>query len=165
MHLSRTHDIDWDGPPAVTRRSRRKQALDIAGAVAPATRTGAPTLPVVRTPALSEYQGQVLFPEWVEHASKVLHGFLRTRHEAFTTPEDLWPLLDAPEEMREMVQVVRRALRGKWMTEVAAKRLTGVYRTRDGVEFKMNKLVPVYESLIAEPRDDPAPHGAPLALP
>lgn len=144
MHLSRTHRLDWDGPPPPTRRSRKAEAAEIANKATPAVRTGPPTLtaePVVRTRPDDE---------WVEYATGVFHRFLRTRTEPFTTPEDLWPLLEAPQEMRHLVHVVRRALKQGWMAEVAAKRITDPCRTKDGTWFSMNKLVPVYESRIAE---------------
>lgn len=85
---------------------------------------------------------------WVPYAKGVLFDFLRQHPGEFTTAEDVWPLLDAPQEMRAMVLVVRAGLKEKAMHEVRAKRLRGEYRTKDGVVFAENKLVPVYQSLI-----------------
>lgn len=153
MHHSRVTNDVWDGeqdPRTVVPKgkSRAKELADLASHVEPSKKAG-PPLPLRRPHQQSEYENPVQDPEWVNNAVKVFHDFLSDRAEDFTTPEDLWPLLDSPREMREMVQVVRRALRQKWIEEVAAKRLNGVYRTRDGVEFKMNKLVPIYRSLLS----------------
>lgn len=86
--------------------------------------------------------------EWAKHAAEVFHSFLHTRTEPFTTPEHVWPLLDAPGEMRAMSLVVQALLRAGLIEEVGSKRLRDTYRTRDGVEFAMNKLVPIYRSLM-----------------
>ncbi len=82
--------------------------------------------------------------DWVEYALGVLRKFLAERTTDFTTPEDLWPLVVSPPERRKMTEVVNIAVKRGWMREVAAVRLRGTYRTQDGHEFKMNKLVPVY---------------------
>lgn len=82
---------------------------------------------------------------WLAYAEEVFVEFLSIRTEPFTTAEDVWPLLYAPEEMRAMSLVTQRMVRQGRMREVGAKRLRGVYRTRDGVEFAENKLVPLYQ--------------------
>jgi hypothetical protein len=150
-HMSREHDEAWPNPLTMAElrqrtKSDRKRLVEMADRVRPATTVGPPSLEVLSPDVRSQWENQIKHPEWVEYASKVFYDFLRERTEPFTTPEDVWPLLDAPEEMREMVQVVRRALRDGWIKEVAAKRLNDVYRTKDGIEFKMNKLVPIYQS-------------------
>jgi hypothetical protein len=96
-----------------------------------------------------EAEGKWQQDPWVTYAGQTFQRFLEQRPESFTTAEDVWPLLERPEEMRAMVQVVRRLLRAGYMEEVGAKRLKGVYRTKDGHEFAENKLVPIYRSLIA----------------
>lgn len=96
----------------------------------------------------SEAVGKWMMDEWVTYAGGVFTEFLKQHPGPFTTAEDVWPLLDRPEEMRMMVQVVRALLRARHMEEVGAKRLKGVYRTKDGYEFAENKLVPIYQSLI-----------------
>ena len=83
---------------------------------------------------------------WVAKTAPVIHRFLHTRAEPFTTPEHLWPLLDAPAEMRAMSRVVQALLREGLIEEVGAKRLRDTYTTRDGVQFAMNKIVPIYRS-------------------
>ncbi len=86
---------------------------------------------------------------WAHETTGTLQVFLVARQEPFTTPEHLWPLIDSPNgDMRAMSVVVQAALRGQWIEEVGSKRLRDVYRTRDGVEFAMNKLVPIYRSKI-----------------
>lgn len=87
---------------------------------------------------------------WTARAIAVLKEFCEGRTGPFTTPEDVWPLLPTPREQRAMVVPVRHALRHGWIAEVGARRLTGVYRTADGDQFRMNKLVPVYRSLISK---------------
>lgn len=89
---------------------------------------------------------------WVDRTFGTLTTFLRDRHEPFTTPEHFWPLIEAPREMRAMSRVVQRALRQNILQECGAKRLKDTYRTRDGVEFAMNKIVPVYQSLLVDSR-------------
>lgn len=85
---------------------------------------------------------------WVPYAEGVFTDFLRTRAEPFTTAEDVWPLLYAPEEKRAMALVTQRLTKAGAISEVGAKRLRGIYRTRDGVAFAENKLVPIYVSLL-----------------
>lgn len=80
---------------------------------------------------------------------RIFMDYLKTHAEPFTTPEDIWPLIRRPAEMRSMVVVVRRMVSRGLMAEVGAKRLSGTYHTREGDEFKMNKLVPIYQSLVA----------------
>jgi len=94
---------------------------------------------------------------WLAEARKVLHDYCRQHGAPFTTAEDIWPLLDAPGEMRAFVTPVQHALRRRWMVEVGSKRLRGVYVTRDGREFEENKLVPVYQSRIAFDPAHPLP--------
>lgn len=87
---------------------------------------------------------------WVAHAEEVLAGLLATRDEPFTTPEHLWPLLPDPlpdVDRRALVTVVRRAVRSKAMAEVGSRRLRDTYRTADGAEFAINKLVPIYQAV------------------
>lgn len=91
--------------------------------------------------------------EWLRQAKRVLHTFCQQHEGDFTTAEDVWPLLDSPGEMRAFVVPVRHALRSRWMTEVGARRLSGLYTTADGVQFQMNKLVPVYRSRIVLPKE------------
>jgi hypothetical protein len=149
MHESRAEEMAWPGkppspvPPASSRRARMKE---IADSIPPSKKTGPPDL--------REHQHQVRDPAWVEYASEVLHTYCREHQQPFTTPEHLWPLLDAPEEKRQMHQPVRRALGQRWMSEVGSRRLRDIYRTRDGVEFQLNKLVPVYQSRIYQGRTD-----------
>jgi len=87
--------------------------------------------------------------DWLASAARTLHGYCQGHAGPFTTPEDIWPLLDNPGEMRAFSVTVQRALKRRWMTEVGAVRLPGTYSTRDGVTFKQNKFCPIYQSLIA----------------
>jgi hypothetical protein len=150
VHQNFGMDLDWPGEDPPTRRlSRLAEMKEIADAIPREKATGPPDL--------REYQQRVRDPEWVEYASRVLHTYCREHAEPFTTAEHLWPLLDAPEEMRWLVQPVRRALRQHWMHQVDSRRLGDIYRSRDGVEFQMNKLVPVYRSLICASGDFSGP--------
>lgn len=93
---------------------------------------------------------------WIEQAKKTLRTYCLHHGEPFTTPEDIWPLLDAPAEMRALSTVVQHALRQHWIKEVSARRLNEVYTSRDGHLFPMNKISPIYQSriFIAPERDD-----------
>lgn len=145
MHESRADEMAWPGeppPPVPPASSRRARMKEIADSIPPSKRTGPPDL--------REHLQKILDPEWVEYASRVLHTYCREHEQPFTTAEHLWPLLDAPEEMRWLVQPVRRALRQRWMHQVDTRRLSDLYRSKDGVEFQMNKFVPVYQSRIFE---------------
>lgn len=86
--------------------------------------------------------------DWTKATEQRFREFLLTRAEPFTTAEDFWPLITAPQQMRALSVVVQSALRQEWLCEQGAVRLRGLYRSADGVEFKMNKLVPVYLSRI-----------------
>lgn len=86
--------------------------------------------------------------EWQTYAGPIVERFLTECPTEFTTAEDVWPLLEKPEEMRAMSVLVQSLLRAGWIEEVAAKRLRGTYHTKDGHEFAENKLVPVYRSKI-----------------
>lgn len=86
--------------------------------------------------------------EWIAEARRVLHRYCTEHAEPFTTPEHIWPLLDSPGEMRAFTVVVQHALRRRWIAEEGFVRLRGVYTTRDGQTFEMNKAVPVYRSRI-----------------
>lgn len=97
--------------------------------------------------ARGRMEGQTTDPSvWQGQVYETLRGFLGEHPDPFTTPEDLWPLLDDPAvDRKNMSAVVGRALREGLMVEVGSKRLRDTYRTRDGVEFKMNKIVPIYQ--------------------
>lgn len=139
----------WEGPPRPvrigTKRGRtRIQEISNRIGVVEIERTGAPVsagVPIVAALAWRERQ-----PQWLAEATAALHQVAKTKQH-FTTG-DVWPLIDAPPEMRAMVLVVRHGIRLGWMYEDAAKREHGVWRTRDGVEFRLNKLVPIYKSQI-----------------
>lgn len=87
--------------------------------------------------------------EWMDYAHGEFFRFITGRAQSFTTPEDFWPLIVAPREKRALSIVVQAALRKGQIEESGEfKRLRGVYRTSDGVEFAMNKVVPIYRSLL-----------------
>lgn len=98
-------------------------------------------------------EGSVLKPRpwteerWLAQASDIFEEFLAARTEPFTTPEHLWPLLPDPlpdVDRRILVRLVRSALRAGVIREQGARRLKDTYRTADGSEFAINKLVPIY---------------------
>lgn len=139
--------VDWLNEDYVSPRkplppdARRKKLAGLKHAVA----TGSTDL------AVMEAAWEERKPIWVAHAKHVLHEFCATHSEPFTTPEDIWPLLEWPVggEMCAMVIPVRHALKRRWMREVDYRRLSEVYTTADGHTFEMNKVVPIYQSLIA----------------
>lgn len=120
------------------RAKRRSDMAQLAATIVVAKREGIPA------EARQKWEQE----PWLAYATEVFMGFLRGREEPFTTAEHVWPLLECPEEMRAMSVVTQRMLRGGVIREQGATRLRGTYRTKDGVEFRENKLVPVYRSLI-----------------
>ena len=85
---------------------------------------------------------------WMEHAVDVMGEFLASRTEPFTTPEHLWPLLHdpAPLDRRVVGRKVQRLMTTSGLVrEVGQRRLRDKYYTADGTEFKMNKIVPIYQ--------------------
>ena len=83
---------------------------------------------------------------WVNQTFETFKEFLRGRSEPFTTAEDFWPLIDNVPERRAMVEVVKKAKWASLIVEVGTRDLKGVFHTRDGVEFLMNKKVPLYRA-------------------
>lgn len=107
------------------------------------------TTPFARVNPVNDAPERVDPALWATTAEQTLHRLLMTRQEPFTTPEVLWPLLDSPPtDMRSLSTIVQAALRQGKMTEVGFVRLRDTYRTRDGVTFKMNKIVAKYRSRI-----------------
>lgn len=160
-HYDRKANVDWpnlDWVPDrkvvhVNKRAAIQVAADAAKATGQPDRVGRPPTPAEHLAEQRPVQADVPAEavqawsrdDWVEGAYTVLVGWIRSHPgQQFTTPEDIWPLLTAPREMRAMVLPVRRAIKHGLMAEVGAKRLRETYRTRDGVEFPMNKLVPIY---------------------
>lgn len=122
---------DWVGPNAAPTRAQQEGDLnDLAHRIRPG-------VPEEATEAWSK-------EAWTEQTYQTFVRFVAERTEPFTTAEDFWPLIDAPREKRAMTIVVQRALRAGLIIEVGAKRLDKVYRSRDGVEFAMNKFAPIY---------------------
>lgn len=156
VHISFSTGEAWPGEPEPTpqrRRTIRQTLIEMGSRITREESAGDPILEITGRDGRSEYENQIQEAEWVVYATQVFYDFLLDRTEPFTTPEDLWPLLEPPKEMREMVQVVRRALREGWIKEIAAKRLNGTYVTKgEAVAFKMNKLVPIYRSTLARVR-------------
>lgn len=162
FHLDRKSGIDWPNeafePPRSVVHSRgkgKKKAEEIAKGNPEPPRVGAPPSPEehldrqrpqtdVPADAVAEWSKDA----WVDRTYATLVAWVRQNGASvFTTPEDIWPLIDAPREMRAMVLPVRRAIKNGIIIEVGAKRLRDTYRTRDGVEFAMNKLVPIYQGV------------------
>lgn len=141
-HAGSWRNEDWAGPNApAAKPAQTKSLLALAGQITrPAPSTGPPS------EAVAAWSRE----DWVAQTKTALRAFLVTRTEPFTTAEDFWPQVDAPDEhsMRAMVQPVQYALKQCWMVEVEARRLRGIYTTRNGIQFSMNKLVPVYRSLL-----------------
>lgn len=123
-------------------RARRDVQRDLR---AMATRT----TPFARVNPINDAPERVDPAQWATTAEQTLHRLLMTRREPFTTPEVLWPLLDSPPtDMRSLSTIVQAALRQGKMAEVGFVRLRDTYRTRDGVSFEANKVVPRYQSRI-----------------
>ncbi len=82
--------------------------------------------------------------EWLRLAREALREVCE-HNETFTN-ELVWANVDDIKQRRAMVLVIRYGLKAGWMHEDHAVRVTGTWRTRDGAEFPLNKLVPVYRS-------------------
>lgn len=148
-HFHQASGTVWDGVPMPDRkrRGRRGDQSRVAQVVERIGDRGKRTGPPVSGPppqAVTHWETSQ--GDWLEQARRALHQ-VATGRERFTTGH-VWPLVVAPREKRAMVQVVRHGLRCGWMVEDGAQRESGEYTTLDGVSFPLNKLVPVYRSLI-----------------
>lgn len=153
-HMHAVSGTVWEGlpVPVVKRKGKRGDVSRVAQVIERigerGKRTGPPISgpPVQAVAAWERDQGA-----WLTEAKAALRQVAQSRSR-FTTG-DVWPLVDAPAEKRAMVQVVRHGLRAGWMIEDGAERVHGEYLTRDGVSFPLNKLVPVYASLLYRSED------------
>jgi hypothetical protein len=144
-HFDSSLHAHWAGVEAPSIRSAstsRSRVAVAAQALSRPPRTGPPTT----VPPAAAQRWISTDQEWLACAKQALHR-VATLMPQFTTG-DVWPLLDAPVEKRMMSLVVTHGVRLGWMHETGARREKGVYRTRDGVEFPLNKLVPVFTSLV-----------------
>jgi len=144
-HMHRESATVWQGIAPPVRKGGKSRLADLVAGCKPETRTGPPR---VGPPPEAVKQWSTTQEQWLVLAKGALKHLCETQEE-FTTGA-LWPLVDNPRERRAMVIVVRHGLRSGWMQEVGARRETEEWRTRDGVSFPMNKLVPVYRSLLAQ---------------
>lgn len=147
-HMHRASMAVWPGLAMPEKRTSKTpkgarviEVVDAIEASGNGRRTGPPGVPPLAEMAKSWQQRQ---REWLEHAKASLRLVCET-HETFTN-EAVWALVDDVRERRAMVIVTRTGLRNGWMHEDHAIRVHGVWRTRDGHEFPLNKLVPVYRS-------------------
>lgn len=95
----------------------------------------------------ADMTGRHIDPEgWREHVLKVLASFLEDHDGDFTTPEDIWPLIEEPDvDRRNMQKVVQTALRSGLIARTGRTKFLGdTYYTADGHPFEMNKYVPIY---------------------
>lgn len=156
-HLHITSGTTWEGLPVPApsrRKGKRGDASRVAQVIERIGARGARTGPPVSGPppaAVAAWEADQ--GAWVAEARAALKAVAQTRSR-FTTG-DVWPLLEAPPEKRAMVVVVRYGLKAGWMVEDGAERVNGQYLTRDGVAFPLNKLVPIYRSLLYRPGDQP----------
>jgi hypothetical protein len=143
-HYNRTYDKVWEGTAMPVRtKSGDSRVKKIIGSIHEPGKVGPP----VSGPPPQAIENWATAQEaWLVQAQIALRQVCRT-HKRFTT-DDVWPLVDNPRERRAMVMVVQHGLRHGWMAEVSAQREHGVWTTRDGVTFPLNKLVPIYHSLI-----------------
>ena len=152
-HVHRESGATWSGLPIPDFYQRRtaaasesrlvKVALSVRDAGA-GSRTGPPHVSGPPRAVLVDWASRS--PVWIAEAKRALRQVCEA-HERFTNAV-LWPLLDAPQEKRTMVVVTRHGLSCGWMVEDGAVRERGEWTTRDGVTFALNKLTPVYHSLI-----------------
>jgi hypothetical protein len=142
----------WPGVPMPEKRThskrepKGKRVSDVITSIEDSgrgLRTGSPALHLAPAATMERTWRQTQ-EQWIREAKEALHQVCLA-NETFTT-ELVWALVDSPKERRAMVVVVRHGIRAGWMHEDHAKRIHGVWTTRDGHEFPLNKLVPVYRS-------------------
>lgn len=150
-HINMDAGVSWPGNPMPERPKKARgdqsrlagiqRAIDEYGHGN--TKTGPPTVqqgpPVQAVRSWSERREQ-----WLTEAKAALLRVCESQ-ETFTTG-NVWALVDDTPERRAMVLVVRHGLRLGWMHEESAMRMHDDWRTRDGVSFPLNKLVPIYRS-------------------
>lgn len=146
-HMHRDSMTVWAGlaVPSSTRGAKGARVKEIVKAIddsGRADRTGPPGGPPVSSVKIWQRSRE----QWLKEATEALKAVCET-HETFTN-ELVWLRVDDTEERRAMVLVTRSGLRSGWMVEDHAIRVKGTWQTRDGAEFPLNKLVPVYRSLI-----------------
>jgi hypothetical protein len=135
---SHAHDVTglfWPGNVMPTPQTNRDLMLSIRQRTESDVRSGAPSAAVERWDRT----------DWVRDTTAALRALCED-HTTFTTG-DLWSRIDDVPDRRAMVSVVRNGLRRGWMTEAGGERVDR-YRTRDGHEIPINKIVPVYQSLL-----------------
>lgn len=157
-HFNRASGLRWDGkpqPPPPSKRPKGSRAKEVADLVigSGATQVTGPPNPLEARPGATsdplrpwEREWERRRPDWLKEARSALQQVART-HEKFMGG-DVWLLVDDVPERRAMSLVVRYGLNNHWMREDSARRVTEEWRTRDGVTFPLNKLCPVYASLI-----------------
>lgn len=151
-HMNRATGKVWAGvtmPEKRTKKGPRGQRVnDVVRAIEESglgRRTGPPDADRTGRPGEAvERTWKAQQDAWLAQAKDALRLVCQTQ-ETFTG-EQVWALVDDIRERRAMVLVVRHGLKAGWMHEDHAIRVHGVWRTRDGAEFPLNKLVPVYRS-------------------
>ena len=146
-HFNMSSMTTWAGVPMPQRKGkgpRGGRVTDLVRTIEAsgnAERTGPPTLGPPKAATLTWEQRRA---RWLEEAKEALRQVC-LGNETFTN-EQVWARVDDVSERRAMVLVTRHGLRNGWMHEDHAIRVHGTWRTRDGQEFPLNKLVPVYRS-------------------
>ena len=146
-HMHRDSLSVWSGVPMPQRTrgakgDRVKEIVKVVRESGRADRTGPPGGP----PASAANAWHREREQWLKEATEALRTVCET-NETFTNKE-VWARVDDTQERRAMVIVVRTGIRNGWMEEESAMRVRDTWSTRDGVEFPLNKLVPVYRSKI-----------------
>lgn len=148
-HMHREPLTVWPGlamPQRGQRGPRGERAREVTRRIEQsgrASRTGAPQVGSA-PPKEAEESWRETQEKWLVQATAALREVCEQMEEF--TNEAVWARVDNIREKRAMVLVVRHGLRAGWMHEDHAVRIKGTWRTRDGVEFPLNKLVPVYRS-------------------
>ena len=148
-HMHRGTGTVWAGVAAPVRTrgakgGRVRQIVDAIESSGLAESTGPPRLPSQGPPPQAARSWQEQQRAWIAAARAALRKVCET-NETFTN-ELVWARVDDIRERRAMVLVTRYGLRAGWMHEDHAVRVKGTWATRDGHEFPLNKLVPVYRS-------------------
>lgn len=157
-HLDVVSQTMWPGKPEPVlptpkpRGAHVKEIVDKVIASGAAAVTGPPDPLAMRPGATSaplrpwESEWERRRPEWLKEAKAALQRVAQAQ-ELFMV-SDVWLQVDNTPSRRAMTLVVQFGLRNGWMREDGARRVTENWTTRDGVSFPLNKLCPIYKSLI-----------------
>jgi hypothetical protein len=155
FHANLEADLDWgvqDLSTRTTAQTRKAKVIEIVGSAVREEKVGPPVAARAVPSAEVVESWERNAGDWLDQATATVKRCCE-RMPMFTTRE-IWLLLPNPPggDRRKFTVAIDRAKRLGWMEESGTfQRETAKYVTADGVEFGMNKAVPIYRSLIWAP--------------